>query len=141
MPFWVWHVRAHHVPGAALPANTRSIGEADTDIYEAQLMAPTRTSEGMHAPMELLWENLDKVIFLKTQAEKDYPYMEKANRREALRKARREGTAIPAPRLVRKPVVVYLRPGNLIGGSFMLSRQGRIPGVVHEYMRGNIDLV
>ena len=140
MAFWVFFVRAHHVPGTALPANTRGVGEADTDVYEAQLMAPTRSSEGMRAPMELLWEDLDKVIFLKTQRERDYPETEKAKRREALRAAKRGGVQIPAPKLVRKPVVVYLRPGNLIGGSFELSRQGRIPAVVHNYMREHLGL-
>ena len=75
--------------------NTRGIGEADTDIYESQLMAPTRPSEGMHSPMEPLWEDLDKVIFLKTQAEKQYSYMEKECRREAPRRVREQGCPSP----------------------------------------------
>ena len=129
LDFWVFLVRAHFKPGDQLPVNSRHVGSLGEDCYECQLYAPDVANVGRS--MFPCWQEDVEPQMLWSEEEKQ-------NKKSAKQKERRLHEAL-GPRLnpketVKRPIVAFLRPANIIGGGFALTRSHRVPQYVAEYV-------
>ena len=129
LDFWIFLVRAHFQPGSQLPANSRHKGSLGEDCYECQLYAPDVAD--VRRSMFPCWQKEVAAQFLFSEEEEQ-------NKKAAYRKEKRLHEVL-GPRLnptetIQRPIVAFLRPTNIIGGGFSLTRSHRVPQYVAAYV-------
>ena len=154
---WVWRILEVFEVGDALPANTW-LPTATEMTYLSQLFAPaaacrhevTGNPGGCLLPSGVLspvWDEMSRATFLRTRAEKAY-----RNSKKAAMLARKRKVVVPVAAgdsgalgdsgasgvVVRCPLSVLLRQGNILGGSFSLTSNDRVPAGV---LRAMCDLI
>jgi hypothetical protein len=119
LPYWAWRIHRVMKIGAPLPANSRHIQNTVGATFEAHLYCP----EGgqMSGIMQPLWDVQPETLFLSTVAEKRGEGPKRKKDPENHRS------------LVHVPILAFLRPENIVGGGFQLSRVGRLPPTAMDY--------
>ena len=128
----VYEVQEHYPPRHSLPANSRSVGSVPVDTYECQLYQPDSDADTlMKGCLSACWEVQSKTMFLATDLEKRDPAWAKLREKRLLKDL---GPRVPAAEQIQKPLMVLLRPENLFGGDFSLTRTNRVPAYVAIYV-------
>ncbi len=147
LPFWVFVVHAHVPPGGEIRERKAHVTVADEDVYEAQLYTPEDGGTDMRQPLSACWEANVKAFWMKTQAEKDSGAAAEPPRKRIrlgnLRPRTKEPSLGPkdvASVKARKPITTHLRPGNLIGGGFALTRAMRVPAYIVRYLHDTCNI-
>ena len=143
--FWVWRVIKLWPPGSAIPGFPNK--KTDTFTYEAHLFHQT-DGEGRRATWVQSFTD-ERPVFMRTPEEKDERKRKKEdkktrrrargvgggktrkNKYKALKQRKKPGDDEADECLT--PVRCYLRPQNVIGGSFNLTSTKKVPSYVQDY--------
>ena len=122
---WIWRVLRVKLPGQHVAGFS---GPQTTHVYQAHLYRPARPGD-MKSSWLPAWHHVGPE-FLRTEEEKASGQAPQGGRKRTL--ARAEGKVHASRRV---PTCGYLRPANIIGGSFARTKCGKIPAYVMEYLR------
>ena len=134
-PFWVWRVIRVYQDGDDLDVPVGGHTSAPGTCYEAQLHW-----EGPYKRWLPCWNRMALGSLLRTEQEKTQRAMKRALRYPdpASKKRKREDKdddpTTENKSTVKTPVWSLLRPGNLAGGGFQLTRSRRLPAYVRNYV-------
>ena len=114
---WTWKLLRLYRAGAELPRNNRNVRADTEDAWEAHLYKPI--GEDYDAPLRgSFTKSYAHAVFLYTAEERAAPV-----------------PPVAAEDRLQIPVVGILRAANIIGGSFGLRADGRLPTVVRRALR------
>jgi hypothetical protein len=118
LAYWPWRILRVVREGSTLPANSRHLQRAAETTYEAHLYCPGGGHMG--GTLHPLWDEQSEMVFLATVEEK----------RGQRHKKKDVDNYQP---VVHVPIRGFLRPENIVGGGFQLTRAGRLPAIAMEY--------
>jgi len=126
LPYWAWRVLNVFGVGAELPANSRHARQAEECCYEAHLYSPA-SGGNMKDILHPCWDVQSELLFLRTPEEK-------ARRRDTGRAEGERASEGNRRSVVHVPLRAFLRPKNIIGGGFQLTRASRLPQFALAYV-------
>ena len=109
---WIWKVLHIYRAGSKLPPNLSCIETTDSTVYECHLYVPT-SGTSWQSPVKPVWDMQAETTFLSRAA---------------------AAGASSSVKEVHVPFTALLRPGDILGGGFVLTSSSYIPNIVRNFL-------
>jgi len=132
--YWVWRILRIYQIGDKFESPVHGKTSASEMCYEGHLYCPAgRGTNRRYLPC---WNKVTQPSFIFTPAEKRVKKMKRSlqyRSERGARKKRRRSAPDEDKGYYKIPVWCILRPANLLPGSFLLTKMGRLPTFVKKY--------